>query len=84
AWGLYDMHGNVWEWCLDWYDEKYYDECKKLGIVENPQGLATGSDRVYRGGCWSGEAQYCRSALRDSDSPEDRDDFLGFRLVFVP
>ncbi len=82
--GFYDMHGNVREWCRDWYGEKYYDECNGQGIVENPQGPATGSYRVLRGGSWNSIAQYCRSALRSYVGPDSRNGLLGFRLVFVP
>jgi len=78
AWGLYDMHGNVAEWCSDWYGD-YPD-----GAVTNPQSPSSGSLRVFRGGCWHDTAGYCRSPLRSGGDPSFRDDRLGFRLALSP
>jgi len=84
AWGLGNMHGNVYEWCSDRYGETYYNECKASGIVINPAGPATGSFRVLRGGGWVSSAEGCRSARRDFNSPSYRYNAVGFRLVLVP
>jgi formylglycine-generating enzyme required for sulfatase activity len=74
-WGLYQMHGNVWEWCQDWYDEY------PTGSVIDPSGVTEGAYRVLRGGSWYGSARGVRSADRDYNTPDDRDYFIGFRLA---
>jgi formylglycine-generating enzyme required for sulfatase activity len=78
--GMYDLHGNVYEWCADWYDVEYY----KLSPRQDPQGLANGERRVTRGGSWDGGGLYCRAAYRNWRlKPEDRRYYLGFRVVLV-
>jgi hypothetical protein len=80
-WGLYDMHGNVAEWCNDYYGEDYY----AAGPSEDPQGPAEGEERVLRGGAWNASAESCRSAYRASDPSIDdtclASDAIGFRCV---
>jgi formylglycine-generating enzyme required for sulfatase activity len=78
AWGLYDMHGNIWEWCADWYDGY------KSFPVDDPSGPATGTTRVIRGGGGKFAASLCRSASRIHFEPWQSFSSLGFRVCLIP
>jgi formylglycine-generating enzyme required for sulfatase activity len=82
--GLYEMSGNVYEWCQDWFDGNYYEQCKKEGLVEDPEGPDLAQDRVCRGGSWSRYPRYCRVSYRSYWPPTYRFSFIGFRLVLAP
>ena len=80
-WGVFDMHGNVREWCEDWYDAGYYSGSP----IDDPTGPSSGSGRVMRGGCWDNQPFFVRSAMRGfSPVPSNTADHSGFRVVLLP
>jgi len=79
AWGLHDMHGNVWEWCQDAYDAAYYGQSP----ADDPPGSPGYLQRVYRGGSWYSRAWYGRSAQRSRNGATSRTITLGFRTGLV-
>jgi formylglycine-generating enzyme len=79
--GLYDVLGNVWEWCNDIYDASYYENCITYNIINDPKGAQNGENHVIRGGSWSSTDKHCRVTVRKYLFPYSKNDDIGFRIV---
>ena len=79
AFGLHDMHGNLWEWCADWYDADYYKNSPR----QDPTGPASGTVRVARSGCWNEGLRTCRAADRSKGVPSYRSSGVGIRVLLA-
>jgi len=86
-WGLYDMHGNVWQWCSDWYGLNLYLNIDGFGdsirvpAAKDPIGPAQGTAKIVRGGSWADTPRFLRSACRESTPPDQSRIHIGFRVV---
>jgi formylglycine-generating enzyme required for sulfatase activity len=76
------MAGNAWEWVQDWFDEGYYQECRNQGTVKNPQGAASGDNRVMRSGSYTVPEVRLRCSFRDYNYPDYTSPSVGFRIVW--
>lgn len=83
-WGLYDMLGNVYEWCDDWYSALDVSSGLHVDHCEDPRGPPSGVYRVLRGGSWYSLSRGVRAALRDANTPDFRDECIGFRIARGP
>jgi formylglycine-generating enzyme required for sulfatase activity len=81
--GIYDLSGNVWEWCNDWFSDTYYEECKRNELINNPAGPKSSAIHVMRGGSWNRKAGDCRVASRSYDTPGGYGRNVGFRILLA-
>lgn len=83
AWGLHDMHGNVFEWCYDHIisEPNYYEECHRMGMIDDPKGAGRGQYHAHRGGSYIHDADFCTSGKRGREYRHSTDNYIGLRLA---